>query len=108
TTLVTRLMWTTCSKNSLSRSNSLAKAVSLDAPRRLELQSFFAGGVGYGLHLAVVDVATAVEDHPVDALLLRPLRHLGAHELRGRLAPGPRGLAPLGSGQAALHLGVGR
>src|SRR5829696_7802791 len=81
-------MWTTCSKNSLSRSKSLAKALSFT--RRsvlrpygfLELQSLFAGGVGKDLDVAVVDVAAAVEDDLFDPLLLRPLGDELPHDLR--------------------------
>src|SRR6266508_5808915 len=101
-------MWTTCSKNSLSRSKSLAKLVSFaerGVPPRpykfLELQPFFPGRLGQRLHAAVIDIAAAVEDHLSHPALLRPRRHQLADQLRRRLAGG-RGA------DLALHLGIGR
>src|SRR5687767_13074814 len=80
-------MWTTCSKNSLSRSKSLAKVFSFTARRPLparfqilELQTLFAGGFRKDLDVAVVDVAAAVEDDLLDPLLLGALGdHLADH-----------------------------
>src|SRR5215213_7376729 len=105
-------MWTTCSKNSLSRSKSLAKLVSFCrgaaccAPtvQSLELQTLFAGRVGDRLHAAVVHVAAAVEDHLFDALLLGARRHHLADQLGRRLAGGRAAdlLADLGIRRARL------
>src|SRR2546426_11166591 len=49
----------------------------------LELQASLAGGIGQGPDLAVVDVASPIEDHPGDSLFLCPLGHKRA-DLRGR------------------------
>ena len=52
-------------------------APQLPAPARpklnLEFQSSFAGCVGQRLHAAVIQIAAAIEDHLLDALLLRAL-----------------------------------
>src|SRR5215475_9291727 len=89
TTFVTRLMCTTrsissrpCASRSFSRSRGARgpppRLLLMPAPSNLgpcssELQSPLAGGFGERFHLAVVDVAAAVEHDPGDALLFRSL-----------------------------------
>src|SRR5438067_6960793 len=94
TTLATRLMWTSLSVNSLSsRSRSRSRSrcrgsramsfvpSSVVRHPSLEFQSAFTRGVGQRLDAPVIEIASAVEDHVLDALCGRPLRQ----ELADRL-----------------------
>src|SRR5919112_4977608 len=77
TVAATRLMCTSFSTNSLSRSSSLRLRLRSRPPPRcwspraisvpLEVQAGFARGVGQGFHPAVIQVAAAIEDDGVDA-----------------------------------------
>src|SRR5579862_3332732 len=105
TTFATRLMWTSLSTNSLSRS-SRSPRCSL-RPRRsppplpssraiLELQAAFAGGVSERLHAPMIDVAAAIEHDLLDAL--------GQGALGDLLADGCRGVEVVGLGGLAFLL----
>src|SRR6516225_2040662 len=90
TVAATRLMCTSFSTISLSRSSSRLRRSprssflrAIDAS--LEIQAGFARGVRQGLDPAVIEVAAAVEDHVLDALLDRPLGDQGAHAGGGLL-----------------------
>src|SRR4051794_31727967 len=98
TTLATRLMWTSLSTNSLSRSSrcalrslgSLAIVVSTSANayvrspvNPLELQPALARRVGQRLHAAVIAVTRPVEDHLFDAGLHGSLGDPTADRLGG-------------------------
>src|SRR5258708_6181764 len=93
TTLATRLMWTSLSTNSLSRSSRRwgSRAISLChfiGPTRSlsgfsEVQSAFARRLGQSLDPAVVEVTAAVEHHVLDALFLGALRDQLADRLGG-------------------------
>src|SRR5271154_4294757 len=83
TTLVTRLIETTSSLR-LRRFASIFFFIAIMScpafwrPMRapwetLEVEARFAGCVGEGLYAAVIEVAAAIEDHLLDALLLRAL-----------------------------------
>src|SRR3984957_18791357 len=97
TTLATRLMWTSLSVNSLSRSSRRwgSRAISLchviDPTGSLsgvsEVQSAFACRLGQGFHPAVIEIAAAVEYHVLDALFLGALRDQLADRL-GRVDAG--------------------
>src|SRR5580700_9872851 len=97
TTLATRLMWTSLSVNSLSRSSRRwgSRAISLchviDPTRSLsgvsEVQSAFACRLGQGFHPAVIEVAAAIEYHVLDALFLGAFRDQLADRL-GRVDAG--------------------
>src|SRR3954469_17595066 len=90
TTLVTRLMLTTVSLRSSCDASifSLVSNICSLYPRnpRLELQPRFARGIRDRLDPAVIEIAAAIEDHPLDALLDRALgdglaQRLGAGEV---------------------------
>src|SRR5215475_7385069 len=95
TTFVTRLMCTTrsmssrpCASRSFSRSRGargprLLLIATLPSFPCLELQAALTGGVGEGLHPAVIAVPAAVEDDLLHAGLLRALGHEDAHLARG-------------------------
>src|SRR3954465_12982929 len=74
TVAATRLMWTSFSTISLSRSSSLRlrrspRCSSLRAIcGSLEVQAGFARGVGQGFHPAVIEIAATVEHDVLDAL----------------------------------------
>src|ERR1700730_8466347 len=83
TTLVTRLIETTSSLR-LRRFASIFFFIAIMScpafwrPMRtpwetLEVETRFAGCVGEGFYTAVVEIATPIEDHLLDALLFRPL-----------------------------------
>src|SRR5207302_1340741 len=56
---------------------------------KLKLQAGFAGGIGQGLHPAVIEVAAAVEDHLAHSLGFGALGDGLAHRLgRGQIAAG--------------------
>src|SRR6185437_6836344 len=89
TTLATRLMWTSLSTNSLSRSSSRSRRRSRGSramlsvrPQSSEIQPALAGGVGQGLDPAMKQIAAAVEHDVLDAFFLRPLRDQLADRLR--------------------------
>src|SRR6201996_9559666 len=71
TTFVTRLMLTTCSFR-FRFCVSIRLAGTLNGIS-LELQSCLAGGVGQSLHSAVIEIATTIEHHALDALFLGAL-----------------------------------
>src|SRR5581483_9491651 len=115
TTLVTRLMETTWSFSWYCPGSSFLITVGiLDSlpipvwrgrprPRLLKLQPRLPCRIRQGLAPAVVQVAAAIEDHLLNALLLRPLGHLLAHFLgRGQVAPG-LALALLALGGTGKH-----
>src|SRR5580704_6540106 len=95
TTLATRLMCTSLSTNSLSRSSFLrpcgSRAISVrlvaDRIRRSEIQPALAGGLGQGLDPAVIEIAAAVEHDVLDALLFGAFGDELAHRL-GRIDAG--------------------
>src|SRR5580704_2932954 len=97
TTLATRLMWTSLSTNSLSRSSRRwgSRAIGLChfvGPTRSlsgvsEIQSAFARRLGQSLDPAVIEVAAAIEYHVLDALFLGALRDQLADRL-GRVDAG--------------------
>src|SRR5262245_32982011 len=107
TTFATRLMWTSLSVNSLSRSSRSrrsrgSRAISLfhfarAAPlSNSEVEAALARGIGQRLDPAVVEIAAAVEHHVLDPLGRGPLRHQLAHRLGG---------FDIGAGlEAAAHL----
>src|SRR6476646_2758382 len=127
TTLATRLMWTSLSTNSLSRSSPPLRSRGSRAmllshfvqPLVLssEIQPALARGIGQRLDPAVIEIAAAVENHVLDALLFGALGDELAHGL-GRAHAGAglealaRGLFDRGGGRerdAAIvvdHLGV--
>src|SRR5215211_5471423 len=89
TTLATRLIWTSLSRNSLSRSSrspprsrSLAMT-NLHRHHPSELQPGFARRIGQRLDPAVIDIAAAIEHHVLDALLGRTLGDKLADRFRG-------------------------
>src|ERR1700693_4564393 len=93
TTLVTRLMATTCSFSELGlastgwRTASLSLSMCLDMS--LEFQPRFAGRIGQRLYPPVILVAAAVEHHLGDAGLQRAFgRDLPHHLRRGHVSPG--------------------
>src|ERR1700760_5157225 len=65
------------------RSGAAASWAACELPE-LELQPSLAGCVGESLDATVIQVAAAIEDHLLHALLLRALRDELAHFLRGR------------------------
>src|SRR6185312_6369093 len=74
TVAATRLMWTSFSTISLSRSSSRCRRSPRCSSLRaivlsLEVQAGFARGVRQGLDPAMIEVAATVEDHVLDALL---------------------------------------
>src|SRR5690606_1049137 len=107
TTLATRLMWTSLSTNSLSRSSPRSRSLSrsrrrpcsamsvrpfldMGRPRvsaRSEFQPALAGGVGQRLDAAMIDIGAAVEHDLLDARGLCALRHELSH-LGGRRGVG--------------------
>src|SRR5690242_2635565 len=103
TTFATRLMWTSLSTNSLSRSSrsrfrsrpprsrspamvfsNPSEALGLDPKSRLlEAQSALARGIRERLDAAVIEIAATVEHDFLDAVLHRAFREQLAHGLRG-------------------------
>src|SRR5579884_2108159 len=80
TTLVTRLMLTTCSfRFRFCVSTRLALPFTAI---RLKLQTRLAGRIGERLHAPVVLITAAIENHFRDALLFGALGHLLADQLR--------------------------
>src|SRR5579871_6541228 len=75
TTLVTRLIETTCSfKFRLFESIRFAEAVAIRTPVS-KFQSRFAGRIRQRLHTAVIQIAAAIEHHRFDAFVFGALRH---------------------------------
>src|SRR5579864_7987849 len=118
TTLVTRLMETTWSLSWYWPGSSFLITVGIrdslpipvwrgrPRPRLLKLQPRLPCRIRQGFDPAVVQVAAAIEDHLLNALLLRPLGHLLAHFLgRGQVAPG-LALALLALGGTGKHQGL--
>src|SRR6185437_8867375 len=103
TTFATRLMWTSLSTNSLSRSsrsrfrsrpprsrspamvfsNLFEASASVLVSFRLEVQSAFARGIRERLDAPVIEIAAAIEHDLLDAVLHRALREQLAHGLGG-------------------------
>src|ERR1700748_2306402 len=102
TTFATRLMWTSLSTNSLSRSSRSRfrsrpprsrspamfpilrrRSASIFKSGLLEAQSAFARGIRERLDAAVIEIAATVEHDFLDAVLHRALREQLAHGLRG-------------------------
>src|SRR5260221_6651310 len=80
TTLVTRLIATTCSFK-LSVFGSMRFLI---IAIRSELQSRFARGIGQRFHAAVILIPAAIEHHLLDSLFLGSL----GHQLADRLGSG--------------------
>src|SRR6516165_10633269 len=106
TTFATRLMWTSLSTNSLSRSSrsllrsrpprsrSPAMAFSVSLKIQLEAQSAFARGIRERLDAAVIEVTAAIEHDLGDAVLHRTFRQKLADRLGGvDVRPGLAALA---------------
>src|SRR5215204_3821150 len=83
TTLATRLMWTSLSTNSLSRSSRCPCSRAIFVPIRSEIEAALAGGVGQRLHAPVVEIAAAVEHDVLQSLLQRALGDQLADRLGG-------------------------
>src|SRR5689334_4281281 len=83
TTLATRLMCTSLSGNSLSRSSRPPRSRSRRPSRRgscaifetdpLEVEAAFTRGIGQRLDASVIEIAAAVEHDVLDSLFLRAL-----------------------------------
>src|ERR1700683_4299534 len=82
TTLVTRLMATTCSLR-LRLAGSIRFAITM----KLELQSRGAGCVSQRLHAAMIMISAAIEHHLFDAFFLGALGHQGTDRLGCRDIP---------------------
>src|ERR1700688_2566916 len=80
TTLVTRLIDTTCSlRFRLLASMRLAVVVDM---ADLKLQSRFTGRLGQRFHAAVIMIPAAVEHHGLNAFVLGPLGHQSPDSFR--------------------------
>src|SRR5262245_10098990 len=93
TTLATRLMWTSLSVNSLSRSSRSRRSRGSRAIMSVQLFSLvllleaepaLARGVGQRLDAPVIEIAAAVEHHLFDVLRSRPLGQELSDRLGGR------------------------
>src|SRR5580698_5074051 len=73
TTLVTRLMDTTCSFRFRPPASMRFAVPMLKTPRSLEFQTGGASRIGQRLDAAVIQIPAAVEHHGFDSLVLGPL-----------------------------------
>src|SRR5690606_37363487 len=88
TTLATRLMWTSLSTISLSRSSRMLMSTGV-LTRSSEVEAALARGVGERLHSPVIDVSATVKDHVGDSGLLGPFRNQLPDLARGGLVGAP-------------------
>src|SRR3954451_20781385 len=83
TTLATRLMWTSLSTNSLSRSSRCPCSRAMFRSNQSEIEAALAGSVGQRLHAPVVEIGAAVEHDVLQSLLQRALGDQLADRLGG-------------------------